>query len=83
MQPLDVLTAVAAPYPRANVDTDTIIRIERCTRTPREQMGQHAFEMERFAPDGTDDPGFVLNQPRYRGAKILVAGANFGCGSSR
>lgn len=83
MQPLDVLTGLAAPYPRANADTDTIIRIERCTRTPREQMGQYAFEMERFAADGTDNAAFVLNQPRYRGAKILVAGANFGCGSSR
>ena len=77
------LTAVAAPYPFANVDTDRIIRIERCARTPREQMGDWAFEMERFHPDGTENADFVLNRAPFRGAGILVAGDNFGCGSSR
>lgn len=77
------LTAVAAPFPFANVDTDRIIRIERCVRTTREQMGDWAFETERFHPDGTENPGFVLNRAPFRGAGILVAGDNFGCGSSR
>jgi 3-isopropylmalate/(R)-2-methylmalate dehydratase small subunit len=79
----EVVTAVAAPYPFANVDTDRIIRIERCARTPREEMGAWAFEMERFLPDGGENPEFVLNRAPFRGAGILVAGDNFGCGSSR
>lgn len=77
MQPFTTLTALAAPFPRENVDTDFIIRIERCTGTPREELGQYAFEMARA------DPAFVLNQPRYREARILVCGAFFGTGSSR
>jgi 3-isopropylmalate/(R)-2-methylmalate dehydratase small subunit len=83
MQKFDVLTAVAAPYPFANVDTDRIIRIERCARTPRDEMGNWAFEMERFTPGGSDNPDFVLNRAPFRGAGILVADENFGCGSSR
>jgi 3-isopropylmalate/(R)-2-methylmalate dehydratase small subunit len=83
MQKFDELTAVAAPYPFANVDTDRIIRIERCARTPREEMGNWAFEMERFTKDGSDNPEFVLNREPFRGAGILVADDNFGCGSSR
>lgn len=83
MRKFEVLTAVAAPFPFANVDTDRIIRIERCARTPREQMGDWAFEMERFHADGREDGAFVLNRAPFRGAGILVAGDNFGCGSSR
>lgn len=83
MRKFDVVTAVAAPYPFANVDTDRIIRIERCARTPREEMGAWAFEMERFHGDGTDNPQFVFHRSPFRGAGILVAGDNFGCGSSR
>jgi 3-isopropylmalate/(R)-2-methylmalate dehydratase small subunit len=83
MQKFEVLRAVAAPYPFANVDTDRIIRIERCARTPREEMGLWAFEMERFHPDGSERDTFVLNRPPFRGAGILVADENFGCGSSR
>ena len=83
MQKFEVLRAVAAPYPFANVDTDRIIRIERCARTPREEMGRWAFEMERFHPDGSERDTFVLNRPPFRGAGILVADENFGCGSSR
>ncbi|MEK9719845.1 MAG: 3-isopropylmalate dehydratase small subunit [Quisquiliibacterium sp.] len=83
MEKFDILTAVAAPYPHTNVDTDRIIRIERCARTPREQMGSWAFEVERFIADGSDNPQFVLNRAPFRGAGILVAGENFGCGSSR
>lgn len=83
MQKFEILTAVAAPYPYANVDTDRMIRIERCTRTPREEMGNWAFEMERFNADGSENEAFVLNRAPFRGAGILVAGENFGCGSSR
>ena len=77
------LTAVAAPFPQKNVDTDLIIRIERCTGMPKEELGAYAFEMIRFLPDGAENPEFVLNQPRYRGAKIMVCGEFFGTGSSR
>lgn len=77
------LTAVAAPFPQNNVDTDTIIRIERCTGTPKAELGKYAFEMARYRADGSDNPGFVLNQPKYRAARILVCGEFFGTGSSR
>jgi 3-isopropylmalate/(R)-2-methylmalate dehydratase small subunit len=83
MERFSVLEAIAAPFPRKNVDTDYIIRIERCTGTPREEIGKYAFEMARFMPDGSENPAFVLNQPRYRGAQILVCGEFFGTGSSR
>ena len=68
---------------RNNVDTDLIIRIERCTGMPREELGRYAFEMVRFLPGGAENPEFVLNHPRYRGAGILVCGEFFGTGSSR
>jgi len=83
MQKFQALTAVAAPYPFANVDTDRIIRIERCARTPREEMGRWAFEMERFDADGSERADFVLHREPFRQAGIWVAGPNFGCGSSR
>lgn len=83
MRKFEVVTAVAAPFPFANVDTDRIIRIERCARTPREALGDWAFETDRFLPDGSENPGFVLHRAAFRGAGILVAGENFGCGSSR
>jgi 3-isopropylmalate/(R)-2-methylmalate dehydratase small subunit len=83
MEKFTILTAVAAPFLRKNVDTDFIIRIERCTGTPRDEIGRYAFEMARFLPGGAENPEFVLNQPRYRGAKILVCGEFFGTGSSR
>ena len=77
------LSAVAAPFLKKNVDTDLIIRIERCTGMPKEELGKYAFEMVRFLPGGAENPEFVLNQPRYRGAQILVCGEFFGTGSSR
>ena len=77
------IAGVAAPLPLANVDTDVIIRIERLARCPRDQLGDWGFAPLRFLADGSDNPDFVLNQPGWRGAAILVAGANFGCGSSR
>ena len=83
MNKFKTLTAVAAPFPQKNVDTDFIIRVERCTGTPRSEIGQYAFEMARFLPGGAPNPEFVLNQPRYRGAQILVCGDFFGTGSSR
>jgi 3-isopropylmalate/(R)-2-methylmalate dehydratase small subunit len=66
-----------------NIDTDVIIRIERLTAGDRSKLGHYAFEALRFLPDGTENPSFPLNQPKYRGAPILIAGRNFGCGSSR
>src|SRR5258706_14983380 len=83
MEKFSTLTAIAAPFPQKNVDTDYIIRIERCTGTPRSEIGQYAFETARFLPGGAENPDFVLNQPRHRGAQILVCGAFFGTGSSR
>jgi 3-isopropylmalate/(R)-2-methylmalate dehydratase small subunit len=77
------LTAVAVPFMQKNVDTDFIIRVERCTITSADQLGPWAFEMARFRPDGSENPDFVLNQPRYRRAKIMVCGEFFGTGSSR
>jgi 3-isopropylmalate/(R)-2-methylmalate dehydratase small subunit len=83
MQPFTQLTAIAAPIDLANVDTDQIIpaRFLRKLRGPGYE--RLAFHDIRFDADGRENPGFVLNQPPYRNAKILVAGANFGCGSSR
>ena len=83
MDKFQTLTAVAAPFPQNNVDTDLIIRIERCTGTPKEELGRYAFEMVRFLPGGAENPEFVFNQPRYRGAQIMVCGEFFGTGSSR
>ena len=83
MEKFTTLKAIAAPIPLKNVDTDYIIRIERCTGTPRSEIGQYAFEMARFLPGGAENPEFVLNQPKFRGAKILVCGEFFGTGSSR
>lgn len=83
MQRFTTLTGIAAPLLRDNIDTDIIIRVERLTGTTRESMGAVAFEAWRFLPDGRENPEFVLNQAAYRGAPILLAGANFGCGSSR
>ena len=83
MERFSSVISVAAPLPQKNIDTDYIIRIERCTGTPRNEIGKYAFEMARFRPDGSENPEFVLNQPRYRDAKILVCGEFFGTGSSR
>ena len=83
MDSFTVLTGVAAPLMRTNIDTDTIIRIERMTGATPQQMAPWAFESLRFRADGSEDPGFVLNQAPFRGAPILLVGDNFGCGSSR
>lgn len=83
MEKFAILTARAAAYPAVNVDTDLIIRVERCAGTPREELGRWAFEMVRYLPDGGENPAFVFNREPWRAAKILVAGENFGTGSSR
>lgn len=77
------INGLAAPLLRANIDTDVIIRIERLTSVPRDKMEPYAFEAIRYLPDGSDDPNFLPGQPPFKGAPILITGANFGCGSSR
>jgi 3-isopropylmalate/(R)-2-methylmalate dehydratase small subunit len=83
MEKFTTLTGVAAYLPKANVNTDILIRIERLMHVPKGQLARYCFEGWRYRPDGSDDPDFVLNKPAFRGAKILLAGSNFGCGSSR
>jgi 3-isopropylmalate/(R)-2-methylmalate dehydratase small subunit len=69
--------------PEANIDTDRIIPARFLTTTTREGLGRHAFNDWRWREDGSPDPDFPLNRPEAQGARILVAGRNFGCGSSR
>ena len=83
MTPLTTVSGPAVPLMASNVNTDVIVRIERLTLIARDQLGPYAFEAWRTRPDGTPDPDFVLNQPAWANAPILLAGANFGCGSSR
>ena len=83
MQPFTRVVGPAAPFVRPNVDTDVIIRIERIAELKASELGPYAFEALRYNPDGMERPDFVLNQPVFRGAPILIGGANFGCGSSR
>lgn len=83
MQPFRMHTGKVAPLLRANVDTDQIIPKQFLKRIERTGFGEFLFYDWRCLPDGTPDPSFSLNQPRYAGASILVAGKNFGCGSSR
>lgn len=73
----------AATIPRSNIDTDMIIRIERLSTIPRSELGKYAFESLRRAKDGSLDPAFPLNASQFDHAPILMAGPNFGCGSSR
>jgi 3-isopropylmalate/(R)-2-methylmalate dehydratase small subunit len=83
MQPFRKHTGLVAPLDRANVDTDQIIPKQFLKRIERTGFGQFAFYDWRFAPDGTLNTEFTLNNPRYKAASVLVAGKNFGCGSSR
>jgi 3-isopropylmalate/(R)-2-methylmalate dehydratase small subunit len=83
MQPFKTLTALAAPLDRANVDTDQIIPKQFLKRIERTGYGEFLFFDWRQTPTGEQDPTFVVNNPRYKGAQILISGKNFGCGSSR
>ena len=76
-------SGVVAALEADNVDTDLIIPMGALLTARRSDLGRHAFESIRYAADGTPDPGFALNDPRFAGASILLAGRNFGCGSSR
>ena len=77
------LTAVAAPLPIINIDTDMIIPKDYLKTIKRTGLGVGLFAEMRYGEDGSDNMDFVLNKPAYRGANILITGDNFGCGSSR
>ena len=83
MDKFTTLTGVAAPMPLINVDTDMIIPKQFLKTIKRSGLGANLFDEMRFNDDGSEKPDFVLNKPAYRSAEILVAGDNFGCGSSR
>lgn len=83
MQPLKHLCSRTAVLAHENIDTDRIIPARFLTTTERAGLGEHAFQDWRYCADGSADPGFELNRPEARGCEILVAGRNFGCGSSR
>jgi 3-isopropylmalate/(R)-2-methylmalate dehydratase small subunit len=83
MQAFTTLTGIAAPLDMINVDTDMIIPKQFLKTIRRTGLGRNLFDEMRFTPEGEEIAGFVLNQPRYRQAEILITGANFGCGSSR
>ncbi|MFC4349383.1 3-isopropylmalate dehydratase small subunit [Kordiimonas lipolytica] len=77
------VTSIATPFPRVNVDTDIIIPAKHLKSIKRTGFGEHAFETVRYDVDGKLIPDNVFDGERYKGAKILIAGDNFGCGSSR
>lgn len=83
MEKFTTLTGVAAPMPLVNIDTDMIIPKQFLKTIQRSGLGKNLFDEMRYTPDGKEIPDFVLNQPAYRNAEIIVAGDNFGCGSSR
>jgi 3-isopropylmalate/(R)-2-methylmalate dehydratase small subunit len=83
MDKFTVLESVAAPLRIINVDTDMIIPKQYLKTIKRTGLGKGLFSEMRYLEDGSDNPDFVLNRPAYRAAQILIAGDNFGCGSSR
>jgi 3-isopropylmalate/(R)-2-methylmalate dehydratase small subunit len=83
MQPFTQHTGLVVPMDRANVDTDQIIPKQFLKRIERTGFGQYLFFDWRFHDDGSENPDFELNRPAYRGASVLLARRNFGCGSSR
>ncbi len=83
MDKFETFTGIAAPMPLVNIDTDMIIPKQFLKTIKRSGLGVHAFDEMRFDREGNEVPDFVLNKPAYRESSILVAGDNFGCGSSR
>ena len=83
MTPFTTLTGIAAPMPLVNIDTDMIIPKQFLKTIARTGLGKNLFDEMRYTLDGKEIPDFVLNQPAYRRAEIIIAGDNFGCGSSR
>jgi 3-isopropylmalate/(R)-2-methylmalate dehydratase small subunit len=81
--PLTRIESVAAPLLLSNIDTDVIIQVDRMVSMNPSDLAPFALEALRFRSDGSPDPNFALNQDRFHGACILIAGENFGCGSSR
>lgn len=83
MDKFTTLTGIAAPMPLVNIDTDMIIPKQFLKTIHRSGLGKNLFDEMRYFPDGTENPDFVLNKPAWRKSQIIVAGDNFGCGSSR
>lgn len=83
MQPLRIIRSNTVVLPLSNVDTDQIIPARFLTTTTKEGLGRQLFSDWRYRPDGSPNPDFVLNRPEAQGCEVLVAGRNFGCGSSR
>ncbi len=83
MDKFETLTGIAAPMPLVNIDTDMIIPKQFLKTIKRTGLGKSLLHEMRYDDDGSENPEFVLNKPAYREAKIIVAGDNFGCGSSR
>ncbi|MCB1366632.1 MAG: 3-isopropylmalate dehydratase small subunit [Rhodobacteraceae bacterium] len=83
MDKFTTLSGVAAPMPLVNIDTDMIIPKQFLKTIKRSGLGVNLFDEMRYGDDGAEKPDFVLNKPAYRKAEIIVAGENFGCGSSR
>jgi 3-isopropylmalate/(R)-2-methylmalate dehydratase small subunit len=83
MQPITRIRSRTVVIPSSNIDTDPIIPARFLTTTTKQGLGKQLFADWRYASDGSPDPEFILNKPEARGAQVLVAGRNFGCGSSR
>ncbi|GHC65865.1 3-isopropylmalate dehydratase small subunit [Neogemmobacter tilapiae] len=83
MDKFTTLTGIAAPMPLVNIDTDMIIPKQFLKTIQRSGLGKNLFDEMRYTLEGQEIPDFVLNQPAYRQAQIIIAGDNFGCGSSR
>ena len=83
MEPIRRLESRTVVLPETDIDTDQIIPARFLTTTSRDGLGEHLFQDWRYRADGSEDPDFVLNHPEAQGCEILVAGRNFGCGSSR
>ena len=83
MEKFNVVSGIAAPMPRPNIDTDQIIPARFLRTTKRTGLGIYLFNELRFKTDGSENPSFILNQTPYRDSALIIAGDNFGCGSSR